>query len=156
MSKLNDAYWMQQALLMAYNALYQGEVPIGAVLILDLKVIGWGWNCPITNHDPSAHAEIIALRQGGKILHNYRLINTTLYVTLEPCIMCAGAIVHSRIKRLVYGASNIKMGATKNFFDIFNNLGITHQIEITAGTMVNECTNVLDNFFKKCRQKKSL
>ena len=111
MSELNDAYWMKQALALAQKAWEQGEVPVGAILVLDDEVIGQGWNRPITRHDPTAHAEIMALQQGGQIGQNYRLLNATLYVTLEPCVMCAGAMVHSRIKRLVYGASDLKTGA---------------------------------------------
>ena len=102
---------MKQALALAQKAWDQGEVPVGAVLVLDDKVIGQGWNRPITRHDPTAHAEIMALQQGGQIVQNYRLLNATLYVTLEPCVMCAGAMVHSRIKRLVYGVSKSREGS---------------------------------------------
>ena len=106
MTEYNDEYWMRQALQLALRAQEEGEVPVGALLVLDNQVIGEGWNRPIGRHDPTAHAEIMALRQGGAVLQNYRLLNATLYVTLEPCVMCAGAMVHSRIRRLVYGAAD--------------------------------------------------
>ena len=128
MSELNDAYWMKQALALAQKAWEQGEVPVGAILVLDDEVIGQGWNRPITRHDPTAHAEIMALQQGGQIVQNYRLLNATLYVTLEPCVMCAGAMVHSRIKRLVYGASDLKTGAAGSLLDVLRHPGMNHQI----------------------------
>lgn len=152
MSELNDAYWMKQALALAQKAWEQGEVPVGAILVLDDEVIGQGWNRPITRHDPTAHAEIMALQQGGQIVQNYRLLNATLYVTLEPCVMCAGAMVHSRIKRLVYGASDLKTGAAGSLLDILRHPGMNHQIEITAGVMANECSEMLSQFFQQRRE----
>lgn len=154
MSELNDAYWMKQALALAQKAWEQGEVPVGAILVLDDKVIGQGWNRPITRHDPTAHAEIMALQQGGQIVQNYRLLNATLYVTLEPCVMCAGAMVHSRIKRLVYGASDLKTGAAGSLLDVLRHPGMNHQIEITAGVMANECSEMLSQFFQQRREQK--
>lgn len=154
MSELNDAYWMKQALALAQKAWEQGEVPVGAILVLDDEVIGQGWNRPITRHDPTAHAEIMALQQGGQIVQNYRLLNATLYVTLEPCVMCAGAMVHSRIKRLVYGASDLKTGAAGSLLDILRHPGMNHQIEITAGVMANECSEMLSQFFQQRREQK--
>ncbi|KHS41982.1 tRNA adenosine(34) deaminase TadA [Hafnia paralvei] len=154
MSELNDAYWMKQALALAQKAWEQGEVPVGAILVLDDEVIGQGWNRPITRHDPTAHAEIMALQQGGQIVQNYRLLNATLYVTLEPCVMCAGAMVHSRIKRLVYGASDLKTGAAGSLLDVLRHPGMNHQIEITAGVMANECSDMLSQFFQQRREQK--
>ncbi|MGC6230098.1 tRNA adenosine(34) deaminase TadA [Hafnia paralvei] len=154
MSELNDAYWMKQALALAQKAWGQGEVPVGAILVLDDEVIGQGWNRPITRHDPTAHAEIMALQQGGQIVQNYRLLNATLYVTLEPCVMCAGAMVHSRIKRLVYGASDLKTGAAGSLLDVLRHPGMNHQIEITAGVMANECSEMLSQFFQQRREQK--
>ena len=154
MSELNDAYWMKQALALAQKAWVQGEVPVGAILVLDDEVIGQGWNRPITRHDPPAHAEILALQQGGQIVQNYRLLNATLYVTLEPCVMCAGAMVHSRIKRLVYGASDLKTGAAGSLLDVLRHPGMNHQIEITAGVMANECSEMLSQFFQQRREQK--
>jgi len=153
-SELNDAYWMKQALALAQKAWDQGEVPVGAILVLDDEVIGQGWNRPITRHDPTAHAEIMALQQGGQIVQNYRLLNATLYVTLEPCVMCAGAMVHSRIKRLVYGASDLKTGAAGSLLDVLRHPGMNHQIEITAGVMANECSEMLSQFFQQRREQK--
>ena len=154
MSELNDAYWMKQALALAQKAWEQGEVPVGAILVLDDEVIGQGWKRPITRHDPTAHAEIMALQQGGQIVQNYRLLNATLYVTLEPCVMCAGAMVHSRIKRLVYGASDLKTGAAGSLLDVLRHPGMNHQIEITAGVMANECSEMLSQFFQQRREQK--
>lgn len=154
MSELNDAYWMKQALALAQKAWDQGEVPVGAILVLDGKVIGQGWNRPITRHDPTAHAEIMALQQGGQIVQNYRLLNATLYVTLEPCVMCAGAMVHSRIKRLVYGASDLKTGAAGSLLDILRHPGMNHQIEIVSGVLATECSDMLSQFFQQRREQK--
>jgi tRNA(adenine34) deaminase len=145
---------MKQALALAQKAWEQGEVPVGAILVLDDEVIGQGWNRPITRHDPTAHAEIMALQQGGQIVQNYRLLNATLYVTLEPCVMCAGAMVHSRIKRLVYGASDLKTGAAGSLLDVLRHPGMNHQIEITAGVMANECSEMLSQFFQQRREQK--
>ncbi|BFO11425.1 tRNA adenosine(34) deaminase TadA [Serratia rubidaea] len=147
MSEYNDDYWMRQALTLAQRAQEEGEVPVGALLVLDNQVIGEGWNRPIGRHDPTAHAEIMALRQGGAVLQNYRLLNATLYVTLEPCVMCAGAMVHSRIRRLVYGASDEKTGAAGSLVDILRHPGMNHQVEITAGVLAEECAATLSNFF---------
>ncbi|MHA0855017.1 tRNA adenosine(34) deaminase TadA, partial [Serratia nematodiphila] len=129
MTEYNDEYWMRQALQLALRAQEEGEVPVGALLVLDNQVIGEGWNRPIGRHDPTAHAEIMALRQGGAVLQNYRLLNATLYVTLEPCVMCAGAMVHSRIRRLVYGAADEKTGAAGSLVHILRHPGMKHQVE---------------------------
>ncbi|MFI8416634.1 tRNA adenosine(34) deaminase TadA [Serratia sp. NPDC078593] len=154
MIEYNDDYWMRQALTLALRAQQEGEVPVGALLVLDNQVIGEGWNRPIGHHDPTAHAEIMALRQGGAVIQNYRLLNATLYVTLEPCVMCAGAMVHSRIRRLVYGASDEKTGAAGSLIDILRHPGMNHQIEIVSGVLADECAATLSNFFRLRREQK--
>jgi len=149
-----DEYWMRHALQLAQRAREQGEVPVGAVLVQGERIIGEGWNRPIGQCDPTAHAEIMALRQGGKVLDNYRLLDTTLYVTLEPCVMCAGAMVHSRITRLVYGAKDIKTGAAGSLLDVLGHPGMNHQIEIACGVLAEECAGMLSDFFRMRREQK--
>lgn len=152
--KQQDEYWMRHALDLARRAWEQGEVPVGAVLVQNGRVIGEGWNRPIGQHDPTAHAEIMALRQGGKVLENYRLLDTTLYVTLEPCVMCAGAMVHSRISRLVYGAHDIKSGAAGSLLDVLGHPGMNHQVELQSGVLAEECAAMLSDFFRMRREQK--
>ncbi|CQJ53061.1 tRNA-specific adenosine deaminase [Yersinia enterocolitica] len=152
-AEYSDKYWMQRALALALRAQAEGEVPVGAILVLDNQVIGEGWNRPIRDNDPTAHAEIMALRQGGQIVQNYRLIDATLYVTLEPCVMCAGAMVHSRIRRLVYGANDLKTGAAGSLVDILRHPGMNHQIEITAGVLADACAHQLSAFFRLRREQ---
>jgi len=142
---------MSHALSLAKNAAQQGEVPVGAVLVKDEQVIAEGWNCPIISHDPSAHAEIVALRKAAKIIGNYRLLDTTLYVTLEPCVMCAGAIIHARVKRLVFGANDFKTGAAGSVFDIFNSGKVNHVVDVQSAVMVDECGALLSDFFRARR-----
>ncbi|MCP1064728.1 tRNA adenosine(34) deaminase TadA [Serratia symbiotica] len=154
MTKYSDQYWMCQALRLALRAQEEGEVPVGALLVLDNQVIGEGWNRQIGRHDPTAHAEIIALRQGGAVLQNYRLLNATLYVTLEPCVMCAGAMVHSRIRRLVYGTANEKTGTAGLLMDILRHPGMNHHVEIASGVLVDECAAMLSHFFRLHREQK--
>jgi tRNA(adenine34) deaminase len=154
MTKYSDQYWMFQALRLALRAKEEGEVPVGALLLLDNQVICEGWNRQIGRHDPTAHAEIMALRQGGAVLQNYRLLNATLYVTLEPCLMCSGAIVHSRIRRLVYGAADEKTGAAGSLMYILRHPGINHQVEIASGLLEVECAEMLSNFFRLRREQK--
>lgn len=154
MSLETDEYWMRHALMLAQRAWEQGEVPVGAVLVQGDRVIGEGWNRPIGQCDPTAHAEIMALRQGGKILENYRLLDTTLYVTLEPCVMCAGAMVHSRITRLVYGANDEKTGAAGSLLDVIGHPGMNHQIEIVRGVLAPDCASLLSDFFRMRREQK--
>ncbi|WLI75945.1 tRNA adenosine(34) deaminase TadA [Kosakonia sp. H02] len=150
----NHDYWMRYALTLAKRAWDEGEVPVGAVLVHDNQVIGEGWNRPIGRHDPTAHAEIMALRQGGLVLQNYRLIDTTLYVTLEPCVMCAGAMVHSRIGHLVFGARDAKTGAAGSLMDVLHHPGMNHRVEITEGVLGDECAAMLSDFFRQRRQEK--
>lgn len=152
-----DEKWMRYALELADKAEQLGEIPVGAVLVDEEgNVLGEGWNLSIIESDPTAHAEIVALRQGGKTLQNYRLLNTTLYVTLEPCTMCAGAILHSRIKRLVFGASDYKTGAVGSRFHFFDDYKMNHTVEITAGVLQDQCSQKLGVFFQKRRQQKKI
>lgn len=154
MDQQQHEYWMSHALGLARLAWEQGEVPVGAVLVQGDRVIGEGWNRPIGQHDPTAHAEIMALRQGGEVLENYRLLDTTLYVTLEPCVMCAGAMVHSRITRLVFGAHDEKTGAAGSLIDVLGHPGMNHQIERVSGVLAEECAGMLSDFFRMRREQK--
>lgn len=154
MNQQQDEYWMRHALGLARLAWEQGEVPVGAVLLQGDRVIGEGWNRPIGQQDPTAHAEIMALRQGGKVLENYRLLDTTLYVTLEPCVMCAGAMIHSRITRLVFGARDEKTGAAGSLINVLGHPGMNHQIEMVNGVLADECAGMLSDFFRMRREQK--
>jgi tRNA(adenine34) deaminase len=146
-----DEYWMGQALAMAESAKQAGEVPVGAVLVLNDELLVQAYNSPITDCDPSAHAEMAVLRKGGQALGNYRLLNTTLYVTLEPCFMCAGAMVHARIKRLVYGASDLKAGAVQSMCQCLDYSFLNHRVEYVGGLMAAKCGNLLSDFFRERR-----
>ncbi len=146
-----DHQFMQQALGQAKLAAIAGEVPVGAVLVRDGQVISTGFNQPITNSDPSAHAEMMALRAAAQTEANYRLPGTTLYVTLEPCTMCAGAMLHARIDRVVFGASDPKTGAAGSVLNIFSEKQINHQTQVEGGIMGEECGQVLRDFFKERR-----
>lgn len=152
--QLTHEYWMRHALTLAQRAWDEGEVPVGAVLVHDNRVIGEGWNRPIGRHDPTAHAEIMALRQGGLVQQNYRLLDTTLYVTLEPCVMCAGAMVHSRIGRLIFGARDAKTGAAGSLIDVLHHPGMNHRVEIMEGILRDECAGMLSAFFRQRRAEK--
>lgn len=144
---------MRHALTLAKRAWDEREVPVGAVLVHNNRVIGEGWNRPIGRHDPTAHAEIMALRQGGLVMQNYRLIDATLYVTLEPCVMCAGAMIHSRIGRVVFGARDAKTGAAGSLMDVLHHPGMNHRVEITEGILADECAALLSDFFRMRRQE---
>jgi len=146
-----DRQFMQQALEQAELAALAGEVPVGAVIVRDGEVISKAFNKPITNHDPSAHAEMLALRQAALSEENYRLPGTTLYVTLEPCTMCAGAMLHARVDRIVYGAKDPKTGAAGSVLDVFSSKQINHQTVIEGGMMAEECGQLLRDFFKERR-----
>jgi len=148
---VDDIYWMSKALEFAQKAGLGGEVPVGAVLVKDNSFIAGGANRPIGNSDPTAHAEIVALRQAATELNNYRLPGTTLYVTLEPCIMCIGAIIHARVSRLVIGASDPKSGAVYSVYNIGGDNLLNHTIEIENGVLEEECRDVLKSFFKARR-----
>jgi len=147
----NDIDWMRHALKLAERAQQEGEVPVGAVLVLNGEIIGAGWNRPIAAHDPTAHAEIMALRAGAEKTGNYRLNDTTLYVTLEPCVMCAGAMVHARIERLVFGASDPKAGAIVSIFTILDSGALNHCVRHTGGVLSDECGAMLSRFFEARR-----
>ena len=149
-----DIFWMQYALDLAKRAESEGEVPVGAVVVYEEQVIGEGWNRPIIDNDPTAHAEIVALRNAAKRINNYRLLDTTLYVTLEPCIMCSGAIIHSRVKRVVYGAQDPKAGAVESAFNILGSDCLNHQVNVDKGVMATECGQLLSDFFRKKRKEK--
>ena len=146
-----DIYWMQYAMQLAAKAEAAGEVPVGAVLVKDGQVIGEGWNLSISGHDPTAHAEMQAIRQSGQVLQNYRMLDCTLYVTLEPCAMCAGALVHSRVKRLVFGATDLKAGACGSVFDIVRHQKLNHQLDVSGGVLADACAGQLSGFFQKRR-----
>lgn len=148
-----DEIWMRHALVLAERAEQQGEVPVGAVLVLDGQVIGEGWNQSVGRHDPTAHAEILALRDGGARLGNYRLVDSTLYVTLEPCVMCAGALIHSRIGRLVYGAADPKTGAAGSVFSLLDDPRHNHRVQVSGGILAGECSEQLSAFFRRRRQQ---
>lgn len=147
----HDKDWMQQAYDLALKAEEENEVPVGALVVMDNKCIGTGWNRPIASHDPSAHAEIQALRTAASNIENYRLPGSTLYVTLEPCAMCAGAIIQARVSRVVYGASDAKVGAAGSVFDILNTDKLNHRVELTGGVLEVECATLLQEFFQKRR-----
>ncbi len=153
--EMTDPDWVRHALKLAERAQQEGEVPVGAVLVLNDELIGAGWNRPIAAHDPTAHAEIMALRAGAAKLGNYRLNNTTLYVTLEPCVMCAGAMVHARIKRLVFGANDPKAGAIISVFNIFDSSKLNHRVEYVGGILSDECGTMLSRFFEARRKNSS-
>ncbi|GAB1100658.1 MAG: tRNA adenosine(34) deaminase TadA [Shewanella algae] len=153
MTENRDLHWMQLAMDMAQKAEALGEVPVGAVLVKDDKLIACGWNQPIAANDPSAHAEILCLRQAGSQLENYRLLDTTLYVTLEPCAMCAGAMVHARVGRLVYGAADPKTGAAGSVLDLVRHPLFNHKLAVSTGVMEQECSEQLSAFFRRRRQE---
>ena len=150
---LKDADFMQLALEQARQAAARGEVPVGAVLVRDGEVIAHGGNQPIAAHDPSAHAEIVALRAGGQALGNYRLDDTALYVTLEPCLMCASAIVHARVRRVVFGAFDPKAGAAGGLIDAFALKGLNHRVDVFGGVLEAECGRLLADFFLRNRDR---
>ena len=146
-----DHQFMQHAFEQAQLAAAAGEVPVGAVLVRDGQIISKAFNKPISNHDPSAHAEMLALRQAAKAEQNYRLPGSTLYVTLEPCTMCSGAILHARVDRVVFGALDPKTGAAGSVLDVFSSKLINHQTSIEGGVMGEECGQLLRSFFKERR-----
>ena len=151
----DDSHWMAYALGLAHEAEALGEVPVGAVIVSEGKVIGEGFNKPIASRDPTAHAEIQAIRDAGLRIGNYRLPDATLYVTLEPCTMCAGAIVHARIDRVVYGASDPKGGACGSVFDLLPaDERFKTRVEVTAGVRAVECGTLLSRFFQRRRTEK--
>jgi len=155
MTQGDDSHWMEYALRLAHQAEAEGEVPVGAVIVSEGKIIGEGFNRPIESRDPTALAEILALRDAAQRVDNYRLLNATLYVTLEPCVMCAGAIVHARIDRVVYGASDPKGGACGSVFDLLPaDERFNTRVEVESGVLASECGSLLSQFFQRRRLEK--
>ena len=146
-----DAEFMRRALALARAAAARGEVPVGALLVRGDQVLGEGANCPLGTPDPTAHAEIQALRAAGAEVGDYRLAGTTLYVTLEPCIMCAAALVHARVSRVVFGAWDPKAGAAGSLTDVFNIAGLNHRVDVFGGVLAEECGTLLSDFFRQRR-----
>ena len=149
-----DEQFMREALLLAQQAAELGEVPVGAIVVKDGVIVGRGSNAPIGSHDPSAHAEILALRDAAKNIGNYRLVDCSLYVTLEPCAMCAGAIQHARIGQLVFGAKDPKTGACGSVVNLMAEDKLNHHTDVAAGVLENECGQLLSDFFKQRRLSK--
>jgi len=150
----NDQHFMQRAFELAQQAEQLDEIPVGAVVVYQGEIIGEGFNQSILLNDPSAHAEMIAIRQAGKHLNNYRLLDCTLYVTLEPCPMCAGLLVHSRVKRLVYASPDLKTGAAGSAFNLVDSSQLNHQLVVNNGIMAEQCSELLSGFFKRRRAEK--
>jgi tRNA(adenine34) deaminase len=146
-----DELWMEEALRCAQRALEAGEVPVGAVVVRDGHIIGRGWNRNIADSDPTAHAEVVALREAGATVGNHRLEGCELFVTIEPCAMCAGAMVHARIRRLVYGADDPKAGAVHSVMQILNHPQLNHKIEVRSGVLAGRSAEVLQTFFRNRR-----
>ncbi|WP_259366938.1 MULTISPECIES: tRNA adenosine(34) deaminase TadA [unclassified Colwellia] len=145
---------MRRAIELAKIADSHDEIPVGAVVVCAGEIVGEGFNQSIMNNDPSAHAEMMAMRDAGKNLQNYRLLDCTLYVTLEPCPMCAGLLVHSRIKRLIFASNDLKTGAAGSAFSLINHEKHNHQVAVTAGLLADECSTMLSTFFKRRRAVK--
>lgn len=148
---LNDELFMREALALAEEAAVAGEVPVGAVVVLDAAVIGRGRNSPIATNDPTAHAEMLALREAAATAGNYRLENATMYATLEPCVMCAGALVAARVRRLVFGARDLRFGGVRSKFRVADSDILNHRIEIAEGVFAVECAGLLQRFFREKR-----
>jgi tRNA(adenine34) deaminase len=140
--------WMKEALRAAQRALEVGEVPVGAIVVHEGKIVGSGFNRNISGSDPTAHAEVIALREAGQALGNYRLNECDLYVTIEPCAMCAGAMVHARIRCLFYGADDPKAGAVHSIMHVLNHPGLNHKVEVRSGVLAGRCAEILQEFFR--------
>lgn len=150
---MTDQEYMKEALSLAKQAGYAGEVPVGAIVVKDGEIIGRGHNAPIGEHDPTAHAEIQAMRQAAEKLGNYRLVGCQLYVTLEPCVMCTGAMQHARIAKLVFGASDPKTGACGSVVDLMDEPQLNHHTQVMGGIMAEECGGLLSQFFVERRKK---
>jgi tRNA(adenine34) deaminase len=147
----DDELWMEEALRAARRALEAGEVPVGAVVVCQGSIVGRGWNRNIADSDPSAHAEILALRDAGTALGNHRLADCALFVTIEPCAMCAGAMVHARIKRVIYGALDPKAGAVESVMQVLNHPRLNHRMEVSGGVLAGRCAELLQDFFRNRR-----
>ena len=152
LARMNDELWMEEALREALRALAAGEVPVGAIVVCEGQVVGRGANRNISDSDPTAHAEMIALRDAGRHVGNHRLGGCEMYVTIEPCAMCAGALVHARLKRLVYGADDPKAGAVKSALQVLNHPRLNHQMEVRGGVLAARCAEVLQEFFEGKRR----
>lgn len=148
-----DIKFMKHALSLADKAELIGEVPVGACIVVDGEIVGEGYNEPITTYDPSAHAELRAVQQAARQVQNYRLVDATLYVTLEPCSMCAGMLVHARVKRVVFGAWDAKTGAAGSVMNLLQHPALNHQAEIVSGVLADECADKLSRFFQKRRKE---
>jgi len=148
---IDDTKWMSIALTLAKKAQQQGEVPVGAIIVRDDEILGEGYNQVISKHDPSAHAEIEALRTASQKIENYRLSGTTMYVTLEPCLMCAGAIVHARVDRVVFATKEPKTGAVGSCFDVFNTQQLNHYVHCEHGVLAEQSRDLLQQFFQQRR-----
>jgi tRNA(adenine34) deaminase len=148
-----DELWMEEALRLAQRAQDAGEVPVGAIVVRHGKIVGRGWNRNLTDVDPTAHAEILALREAGARVGNHRLGDCELFATIEPCAMCAGAMVHARLKRLVYGADDPKAGAVHSALQVLNHPQLNHQMEISRGVLAQRCADLLQSFFRKRREE---
>lgn len=147
----SDELWMEEALREAQRALALGEVPVGAVVVNEGRIVGRGCNRPLSANDPTAHAEILALRGAGQTIGNYRLLDCDLYVTVEPCAMCAGAITHARIRRLIYGAEDAKAGAVHSLLQVLNHPKLNHAVEVSSGVLAARCMHLLQAFFRERR-----
>ncbi|MFT5889456.1 MAG: tRNA(adenine34) deaminase [Zhongshania sp.] len=154
MEDFSDEHWMRQALILAQQADQANEIPVGAVIVSHNAVIGEGFNQPIYSSDPTAHAEIIALRNAAQNINNYRLPNSTLYVTVEPCAMCAGAIIHGRIERLVFGTTEPKAGAVCSHLQLFDQPQMNHRVEWLGGVLADEASATVQAFFARRREEK--
>jgi tRNA(adenine34) deaminase len=152
MDRVAAEHWMREALEEARKAERAGEVPIGAIVLVNGKIVGRGHNCSVNSHDPSAHAEILALRMAARSLKNYRLPGSILIVTVEPCVMCAGALIQARVEEVVYGAADIKAGALDSHFHLATAVQLNHEFEVTSGILEDECGDLLRSFFAARRQ----
>jgi tRNA(adenine34) deaminase len=146
-----DELWMEEALREAQRALALGEVPVGAIVVHQGNIVGRGCNRPVSANDPTAHAEVLALREAGQAIGNYRLLDCDLYVTVEPCPMCAGAITHARIRRLIYGAEDAKAGAVHSMLQVLNHPKLNHTVEVSSGVLAARCMDLLQTFFRDRR-----
>jgi tRNA(adenine34) deaminase len=147
----SDELWMEEALREAARAAAQGEVPVGAIIVRNNEIVGRGWNRNLLDIDPTAHAEIVAIRDAARAIDNYRLIDCDMYVTIEPCPMCAGALVHARLRRLVYGADDPKAGAVSSVINVLNHPGLNHAMEVRAGVLAAKSREMLQEFFGRRR-----
>ena len=147
----HDEHWMREAIELARRGESEGEVPVGAVVVIADTPLGRSWNCPISSNDPTAHAEILALRQAAAAVQNYRLEDATLYSTLEPCVMCAGALVAARVRRLVFGTRDLRFGAVRSKFRAADSELLNHRVEVVEGILAAECVQLLQQFFERRR-----